>query len=422
MRSVRLMIPLLLMLALTGCWDKLELEEQAYTVVLGIDKANHHMVEVTFQIANPQVGSSDIGNAPNEPPSDTVTFTAPDVLAAKELANSVITRKISFAHLRTLVVSEEFARSDFFHPIISAAIRDPEMRREVNLIVSKEKASQFITQNKPRMETRPHKYFAFMQERWRDTGMVPYSTLNRYFTRLQEGTVFLAIYATTEQVPSAPARKEDRYVAGEVPQENGDPVQLMGSAVFKDGRMIGRLTGEETRYALFLRRKSLTHSFITTFPDPLDNRYRVSIRLVKNGNTKVKVRADKSPTTVQVVVPIGVQLLSATSFYDYALDKDKQERLQQRIREILERDAMRLVDKAQKTIKGDPFLWNLNARTEFWTRKAYEQYDWGRQFLNADVSVSFDLKLESFGKQLVSPRVGGDDTSVNDEKRKSGKQ
>lgn len=405
MKRLKLLLLLPLVFALSGCWDKLELEEQAYTVVMGIDEGEDDLIQVTFQISNPQVGSSDTGNSVNEPSSDTITLSATDILSAKELANSIITRKISFSHLRTMVVGEEFAKNKLFLRIINSSTRDPEMRRDVNLIVSKEKASEFISRNKPRLETRPHKYFTFMQERWRDTGNVPYSTINRYFTRLTEDSIFLAIYASTEKTPKTLQQNEDRYKAGEIPQKNGDPAQLMGSAVFKEGKMIGTLTGEETRYVLLLRRKSLAHSFIATFPDPYNERYRVTVRLIKDGDTKIKVRLKEEHTVIHVSVPIRIQLLSVPSFTDYVLETDKQKVLKKAIRTVLVQDAERLVNKMQNDFGGDPFLWNLNARTQFVSSTAFETYNWGAQFPQADVHIDFDLKLESFGKQLSPPKL-----------------
>lgn len=402
---LKLLLLLPLAFALSGCWDKLELEEQAYTVVMGIDEGKGGLIEVTFQISNPQVGSTDVGNAVNEPPSDTITLSATDILSAKELANSIITRKISLSHLRTIIVSEAFAKNKMFLRIINSSTRDPEMRRDVNLIISKEKASDFISKNKPNLETRPHKYFAFMQERWRDTGNVPYSTLNRYFTRLTEDSIFLAIYATTEKTQKTLKQNEDRYIAGEIPQKKGDPVQLMGSAIFKGERMIGTLTGEETRYVLLLRRKSLAHSFIATFPDPYDDNYRVTVRLIKDGDTKIRVRVQEERTVIHVSVPIRMQLLSIPSFTDYVLEIDKQKVLKNAIRTLLVQDAERLVDKMQHDVGGDPFLWNLNARTQFVTRTAFEAFNWGDQFPQADVQIDFDLKLESYGKQLNPPNL-----------------
>jgi spore germination protein KC len=407
----KVLLSLLLLLLLTGCWDKLELEEQAYTVVLGIDLVQDDRIKVTFQIANPQVGSTDTGSAQNEPPSDIVSFVAPDVLSAKELANTVITRKISFAHLRTMVVSEKFAKSRMFHRIVSTSVRDPEMRREINIIVTKESAVEFIQNNKPRLETRPHKYFAFMQERWRDTGYVPFSTLNRYLSRLTEGTLYLAMLATTEKDDMDYKKNEDRYIAGEIPQGLGDPVQLMGSAVFRKGKMISKINGEETRMILLLRRKSFVHSFIATYEDPLNKQYRVTIRIIKKGKTKINVKPSHDNTKIHVTVPLSIQLLSTPSLINYTMDRGKQEALIEAIKTQLTSTANAIIQKAQQDFKGDPFLWNLNARTQFLTRTSFEQFDWETQFPQAKVQVEFDIKLESFGKQLKSPQIdNGDET------------
>ena len=163
------------LLLLTSCGDKLELEQRAYAVVIGLDQNedDDQLIDVTFQIANPQVGSTDTGASQNEQPSDIVTVTTPDLLSAKELANSIITREMSFEHLRTIIVGEKFAETPLFHHIFNSAIIDPEMRIENEFIVSKEKASAFIEANLPKLETRPHKYYFYMQQRWRDTGYVP---------------------------------------------------------------------------------------------------------------------------------------------------------------------------------------------------------------------------------------------------------
>ena len=132
-------IPLFL---LSGCSGKTELESQAYVVALGLDKTEDNLLRLPFKLRTREVGSTGTGGAPNEPASDIVTFTAPDILSAKELANSSISRKLNFGHLRTIIIGEELAKTKLFHHILSSSIVDPEMRRETNLIVCKEKASR----------------------------------------------------------------------------------------------------------------------------------------------------------------------------------------------------------------------------------------------------------------------------------------
>lgn len=389
------MIPILF---LSGCFGKAELEQQAYVVVLGLDKADDNLVKVTFQIANPEVGSTGGGAAPTEPPSDIISFTASDILSAKELANSVVPRRLDFGHLQTIIIGEELAKTRLFHHIIASSIVDPEMRRETNLIVSKEKASDFIHANKPKLETRPHKFYAFMKQRWRDTGFSPYSNLNRYFQRLS-GELFLSIYATADKNETV-SKNEVDYEAGQIPQKSGDPVQIIGSAVFKNGKMVGSLTGKETRIALFLRRKALEHTFVESFQDPVNDKYRITLRMTKPTKTKVKINTKKTPAEVKVTIPIRLQVFSDPSLVNYPTNSANQKKLRKSIKENLEKETMDFIKRTQEEFKSEPFLWYLEARRTFWTMPDYKNYNWEQKYQTAKVDVNYDVIIESFGEQL----------------------
>ena len=399
-------LPLLLV---AGCWDQLELEEQAFVVVIGLDKGPGNTVEVTFQIANPQVGSSDIGTAQNEPSSDTIRFTSSDILSAKELANSVVTRTINFAHLKTMIVHEQLARDKRFPHIAGAAIRDPEMRREVAMIVSREKAYDFIMKNRPRLETRPHKYYELKQQRWQETGYVPYSTLNQYLQQQVIDSMFLAIYATAEEKNQRVWSREDDYIAGQVPKRSGDPVQMMGAAVFHNGKMVGTLTGQQMRWVQMLRHQSSVDAFITSFPDPLDERAMVTVRLFKNGATKIRMNLRKEEPDIHVTLYLRVQVLSFTSLQPYATDVEKQQLLIRHLREEIRKEVLDVIRTCQEKFPGDPFEWELIARKHFMTMPAYRAYGWSRHFKKANADVTVELRIENFGKQrtpYVESQVG----------------
>jgi hypothetical protein len=285
--------------------------------------------------------------------------------------------------------------------ILATALRDPEMRREINMIVSREKAVDFIHANKPKMETRPHKYYSFMQQRWRDTGHVPYATLNRYYQRVK-GELFLAIYATADRYPVEPRLDEDNYKAGEIPQIGGDPVQLMGSAVIKDGKMIGTITGEETRFALLLRRKSLARSFIASYADPLDPKYRISVRIMKTADSQIAVDVKQDPPHIREQIPLNVQVLSVPSLVDYEHSEENQSKLKAFLEKKLTEDSMLLVKKSQKQFRSEPFLWYIHVRKKFRSFNQFESYDWESRFGEAKIFVTYKIKLQNFGKQSAN--------------------
>lgn len=387
---------ILSLMFLSGCWDKMELEDRAYVVVLGLDKnEKDNFIDVTFQIANPQTGSSARGDFSDEPPSDIVTITTTDVLLAKDLANSIVTRRISFKHLDTLIISEELARSDFLLPLINSMIIEPEIRHRTSFIVTKESAHDFIHKNQPAMETRPHKYYEFMRERWKDIGFVPYAKLIDYFQHLSGG-LFLAAYATTEKEPEE-LTEHQWYKAGELPQKSGDPVQMIGSAVFKNGKMIDTLNGVETRIALSLRNKSTLRNPLGTFKDPLHDDYYLTVHIVKSKKIKINFDLKKDPIQINVYIPFNLHILTDLTMTDYATDVKKQQILKESLTKQFEENTLQFIKRTQKEFKGDPFKWHTNVRKYFPTVKKYNEFNWEEKYQHAQVNVTYDIELISFG-------------------------
>jgi len=115
MKSLKIFIVLLFSLLLSGCWDAVELEEQAYVVAIGMDEGEDNQLEITFQIGNPQVGSSDRANADREPASEIITLVAPDKISARDLANVSVSRKLTFSHAKMSVkLSLDHFLANFF--------------------------------------------------------------------------------------------------------------------------------------------------------------------------------------------------------------------------------------------------------------------------------------------------------------------
>ena len=132
-------------------------------------------------IANPEVGSMQGGGGSTEKPREIISFDANDFLTAKSTANAVISRDISYDLLKIIVVSEEFAKDKNLYYMDLDALKDKEIRLNAYLAVSKEKPSEYFKKNKPKMETRPHKYFQFMIDHGIENGLIPDSTLFRFF-------------------------------------------------------------------------------------------------------------------------------------------------------------------------------------------------------------------------------------------------
>lgn len=390
---------------LVGCYDKKELEEKSYVVAIGLDKAEEKgKIQVTFQITNPEVGNQITGGGSQEKPKETVTLTANDFISAQNTANAFVARELSLDHTKVIIISEKLARSKQLLNVIQTATRAQQLRRETSLIISKESASQFLNENEPLLETRPHKYYQFMIDRAKETGIIPKSDIHRFF-QITEGDadLFLAMYATSEVDKEGEKNgHEDEYLAGQIEQQGGNSTQFMGSAVFKEGQMIGTLTGEETRFALLFDNTIHMEDLLVTYPDPKAPEYRIAGRVTKKKDTEVDVLYEKDrQTMINVKIPLDIEILAVPSLVNYSQNKQSREFLKQEIEKNLEEKAQQLINKTQEEYKAEPFYWSLYIRKYFSTIKQYEKADWNKKiYPQADVNVDFVIEVVQFGKQL----------------------
>jgi spore germination protein KC len=396
---------LIIVLLLSGCWDKKELEERSYVIGLGLDKnTDTNKLNITFLISNPEVGSQQGGGGSKEPSRAILTISANDFITARNTANSVISRELTYDLLRVFVVSEELARDEDFIRYIYDATKDREIRRDSYLIVSKEDARVFFKNNKPKLETRPHKYFQFMIERGIDTGVIPDSDLHRFF-RITENDAELALvtYATTE-LDKEKSGHEDEYFAGELDTKGTvDQTQFIGAAVFKEGRMIGKINGQETRISELLDNTTRIKDVLTTYPDPFSDKFRIAARLIKNKDTKVKLDISNGPPKISVTIPLLIEILSDPSMMSYGDNEEMKKILKKHLEDYLSDITQTFVDKMKKEFKGEAFMWSFYARKKFATVQEYKEYDWMKTYPDAEVEIAFKITFGEFGKQSKVP-------------------
>lgn len=403
--KIFLLIPCLI---LSGCWDRKEVERNGYVIGLGLDKAeNSKKIEVTYLIANPEVGSLQGGGGSNEPPEEIITLTASDFITVRNSANAIIARQITYDLLKVIVVSEELAKDKEFIRKIYDVTKDREIRRDAKLIVTKEKASTFFKNNDPKLETRPHKYFDLMITRGMETGITPNGELHRFF-KITEGDadLFLAIYATTKKEKSKENANEDEFLPGQIDVKGKtNSTQVIGSAIFKEGKMIGTLTGEETRIAMLLDETSDISDLLSTYPDPFDDQYRMAIRIIKKQANEVNFNLKGQKPKINITLPLTVEVLSDPSMVNYATNGKRREQLKRHLEKSLEKKMEEFVKKTQKKFKGNPFNWSLDARREFSTIPEYQNYNWMKKYPLADVNVEVKIKFGEFGKQTKVPNL-----------------
>ncbi|MDP4090598.1 MAG: Ger(x)C family spore germination C-terminal domain-containing protein, partial [Bacillota bacterium] len=328
-KSVSFILVVFVSFMFTGCWDRIELEEEAYVIAVGIDKAvgNENMFRLTFQIASTESaaggGGGGEGGETAGKASEVITISAPDYLTGRDLITTSIARRLNFSHTRAFILGEELAKTSLPYKAMLGTLRGRQFRRYSYVLVSRERAEDFINGNKPKLEAKPHKFYDYMSRRWLDSGLAPVSTISEFAERFElKSSLLLTPYCTTMMRGGNPYGFEANYFPGEVDKEGGNPTEIIGSAVFKEERMIGSMTGEETRLALLLSTYSKAKSMHIAFPDPLMDKKMIIARLDKKGNAKVKVDISGEKPRIDVEVSVNLNLMAIPTKNNYTDDEN----------------------------------------------------------------------------------------------------
>jgi spore germination protein KC len=401
---------LLVLFVLTGCWDQRQTDKVAYVYAIGLDlaedeKYNIPKLKITYLIINPEYGSQ-VSGSTNETPQEIITFEAHDFITSKNLANAIVAKEITYDLLKVFVISEKLAKDKQFIRWMYDATKDREIRRDSYLIVTNDDITQFFEKNKPKLETRMDQYFNLILTRGIENGMIPEADLHRYFKITEaDADLFLAIFGTTKQNNEKESTAaEDSLIAGELKVEgSANQTQFLGSAVFKEGQMIAKITGEETRFAVLLNDTLEMSDVLATYPDPFNENYRIATRLVKKEKNKVKMYLKKKPGKINITIPLTMEILSDHSLVNYRENPKKRKKLKEHIENILEQDIEKFIKRTQEEFKGEPFAWSLIARKEFLTVTEYKQFDWMKSYPNMKVNVAVDIRFGEFGRQGELP-------------------
>lgn len=416
-----------------GCWGRTEVDDLALVMAIGLDKGENNTVYVTLQIAVPRAVAS--GGAEGGGPSAggggtdanlITTMRGRSILGLVDMANTYIDRRLSFVHSKVLIVGEDLAKQGLA-PYVSELVRFHEIRRTMFLVVAKGTAWEFLTENKPVLEKNPAKNLELLTLAGRKAGLIPPSQINRFLVEMQslaeEPLVILAGINRQQQSGEEQSEGEEKakasesnstsrlhipidtsdiyYVAGKSPSIGGNPVELLGAAIFRGDKMVGEITGEEVRHVLYLRGTFKQGITVVRDPDADDRFISADLRLARP--TQIRIAKDGNRFEIKVNVTLEGGLVGSQGNEDYTNPKVLQAVAKQLAREI-EKGCIDIIRKAQTEFSSDIFSFGNKARHLAMTWQEWQDFNWKDKFPNADVTVTVKVELRRTGLLFGSPQ------------------
>src|SRR5690606_3089106 len=111
---VLLLIAILFLSSLTGCWSRREVADLAIVVGLGIDKNEEGEYVVSVQVINPSETATSTMGGGYTTAATTYSTSGKIVFEALRKLSKEAPRKLYLAHLRMIVIGEEVAKEGIY--------------------------------------------------------------------------------------------------------------------------------------------------------------------------------------------------------------------------------------------------------------------------------------------------------------------
>lgn len=382
---------------ITGCWDYFEIEQRGYVLGVAIDKAsiidrdvsdettyNRELETMELEEGKPKYAYTIqlpiIARAQTKPTGQgggvggdkkrvwNLTVAGNSFFEAQREYSTRTDYPPFFEHIKTILISEDVARSGVIEPI-DMLTRDPEMRRGMKIFVTSGEARKLLD-IEPKVDDYSSIYISDLTENLNKTSRMPHKTdLGKMAESLHGGKSFI--------------------LPGLIP--DGEEVKYAGGAVFKEGKMVGWLGELDINYSKWAADAIMGGTIVVPMPDHPGDLITLEI---SSADTNIRPEVSDGDITLHIKskakVYIGEQFRD--EFYNTFFVQFTKE---------FEKSAEEKVAKGMKdTIE---YVQNEYGADIFFFYKAIERYapdtwdrvkdNWDEVFRDVKLDIDVDVKM-----------------------------
>ena len=386
---IKLIILLILLSVVSGCWDARELTTLAMVTAVGIDlDEKSGKILMTVQIVKPgevkssssgdqSSGGGTSGKAGGGQPVWIINITGSNVAEAVRNFATISDRQLYFAHNQLIVIGKEAAKQGV-RPLLDFFIRSRDPRETAWIVVAVGKASEVI-EAKSGLEKIPAMGTTLLVESYPLTSVTVGVTLKDFVNRLMSKTA--APYAGHITL---------------IEESGANTVRAVGIDVFKGDKFKGTFNQSETRGLLWVSGKV--------------KRGLITVVSPKGGKTNFEITRASSRVTPelkgnQIRFKVQVMVESNLGSEDYSLDFTKPQVLKGL--EKLETEAIRqevavALAKARK-LNTDIFGFGEAIHRQFPKEWKLLEPQWDTLFPKIKVTLAIRTKIRTVGLALKPP-------------------
>lgn len=380
MKVIRMfLIGMLTLILLTGCWNRIEINDIAIVTAIGLDLTESDEIHLSLQVAIPsKLGSSGPTGGSSEKSTFVISETGSTISEAFSNIQGKLSRTIFFSQSRIVIIGEELAKKSVSH-VIDFQTRYAEPRINSFIMFTKGKAFNII-KSMPKFES-------ISAEEIKELAKLGVSL--KIYVR-----DFLNMLLTDGIEPFAPQLTLKPL---EVNRNNTSEKTLAinGIAIFKQDKLIGWMSEEETRGLLWLRNEMEKGIITTSVPKDKGGGNismeitRADVKIVpilKNQDLKMDVHIISELTVIEND--------SQLNLFDTKVIED----IQKDINTQIKNKVQLVIDKGQKEYNSDIFGFGHLVYQRYpkeWNTK-YKN-NWEEEFAELEVTINSKAFIRRIG-------------------------
>jgi spore germination protein KC len=392
-----LLITVFSVVSVSGCYDSNEIEDLAYVIAIGIDKADKESFNLTFQTAVPKSIAGGEGES-----LDTKTFKTDNFLSGLKKTSGYLDRKINLSHTQIIAVSEDIAKEGIT-AFLNGLQQNIELRPNVNIIVAAEGAQKYIESIKPILSSSPAKHYNLLFSSYETDFLVKDTQLEDYLYRAKNQSAQpVAIYAAIDKAisdesksdekskkPNEGEKKKSEEESKKSSEDENKAIAIKGLAVFKADKMVGKLNEDE---AMLFSLMTSTKNKDIEIVDPLDDKFKVlgNVKRSKLSSTKVILNNGKPKISINLKLNIDIKAVQSDNDYD---EPEKAAKLKIAYEQYLNKGLTDLFSKTTKKLQSDIFGFGQQAKRNFKTIDEWEKAKWQEIFPESQYDLRLDVKI-----------------------------
>ncbi|OIJ20809.1 hypothetical protein BKP45_08420 [Anaerobacillus alkalidiazotrophicus] len=387
---VRLLLLIVILFGLCGCWDRTELNEVSFVSGMAIEKGDKYQYLLTVEAIN----AEEFGGETTQGNTGTITFSAEGNLIAEisDKMNVGLTRVLNFSHTRVVVIDEELAREGIA-PFLQYIERSAEFRNDFHLVIARGvKASDIIGTTYPLYRIPSMKMdaqFRSMEEEW---GGYPELRLTDFTHNIiSEGRHSVAAAVTVQGDP-----KKGDSVENNRKSDLDAIVVLNGLSLFNKDKLVGYLNVDQTRDYMWTRNNIKKTTLTATTPE--GNFFAVQIF---NSHTSLKTDYKNNRPEITIDLMIEGDLLSDESVVPVD-NLTRFDLMEEETKKEIEKTIKDTITHVQEEFGIDIFGFGDALRRQHYQKFKKVKENWDEEFKKAEITVQAKVFLRRDGTRTRS--------------------